>query len=191
MKAIGYKTAGSIDAANALEDIELDKPTATGRDILVKVSAIAVNPVDFKIRQNVSPTDDEFKVLGWDAVGEVVAVGEETHLFNHGDKVYYAGDLTRPGSNAEYQLVDERLVARKPASISDAEAAAMPPTSHSQKLKLKSDLAGRAVGSWGIWWRWLHFNPVCQGTDKRGRYCDGFSSIYTKMGEGIGRRFRY
>lgn len=129
MKAIGYKTAGSIDAANALEDIELDKPTATGRDILVKVSAIAVNPVDFKIRQNVSPTDDEFKVLGWDAVGEVVATGEEAHLFNHGDKVYYAGDLTRPGSNAEYQLVDERLVAKKPASISDAEAAAMPLTS--------------------------------------------------------------
>ncbi|NDV91833.1 zinc-binding alcohol dehydrogenase family protein [Alteromonas sp. 345S023] len=128
MKAIGYKNAAPIVTDDALVDIELELPVATGRDLLINVRAIAVNPVDFKIRQNVSSTDDSYKVLGWDAVGEVVSIGDEVELFSPGDLVYYAGDLTRHGSNAQYQLVDERLVAHKPARLSDAEAAAMPLT---------------------------------------------------------------
>ncbi len=128
MKAVGYANSLPIDDPESLIDIELPQPMATKRDLLVKVRAIAVNPVDFKIRQHVSPSEGEFKVLGWDAVGEVVATGEAVTLFNIGDVVYYAGDLNRQGSNAEYQLVDERLVGVKPNNLSDAEAAALPLT---------------------------------------------------------------
>lgn len=128
MKAIGYKAPLAITEANALQDIELPKPIATGHDLLINIKAIAVNPVDCKIRQNVPSESDAFKVIGWDAVGEVIATGADASQFNIGDVVYYAGDLTRQGSNAEYQLVDERLVGHKPQSLSDAEAAALPLT---------------------------------------------------------------
>ncbi|MEM6687577.1 MAG: zinc-binding alcohol dehydrogenase family protein, partial [Bacteroidota bacterium] len=129
MKAIGYKESLPIDNENSLQDIELDTPKATGKDLLVQVKAISVNPVDYKIRQNVAPENGEWKVIGWDAAGIVTAVGEETSLFNIGDEVYYAGDLTRAGSNAEFQLVDERIVGKKPQSVSFSEAAALPLTS--------------------------------------------------------------
>ncbi|NVK54802.1 MAG: zinc-binding alcohol dehydrogenase family protein [Alteromonadaceae bacterium] len=128
MKAVGYKQSSPVLSADALINIELDKPAATGKDLLIKVHSIAVNPVDFKIRQNVAPQDNSYKVLGWDAVGEVVSVGDGVTLFSPGDTVFYAGDLNRQGCNAEYQLVDERLVAHKPGSLSHAEAAAMPLT---------------------------------------------------------------
>jgi len=128
MKAIGYTKSLPINEAESLIDIELPIPVATGRDLLIKVKAIAVNPVDYKIRQNVAPESGEFKVIGWDAVGEVVAIGESVTQFNPGDRVYYAGDLNRQGSNAEYQLVDERIVGTKPKSLSNAEAAALPLT---------------------------------------------------------------
>ncbi|KGJ91475.1 zinc-binding alcohol dehydrogenase family protein [Colwellia psychrerythraea] len=128
MKAIGYKKSLPISDTESLIDIELPQPKATGRDILVKVSAIAVNPVDYKIRQNKPSETDEYKVIGWDAVGEIVAMGENATKFQLGDLVYYAGDLNRQGSNAEYQLVDERIVGHKPKSLSDIEAAALPLT---------------------------------------------------------------
>jgi zinc-binding alcohol dehydrogenase family protein len=128
MKAIGYIESLPLTDASSLMDIDIPQPQVSGRDLLVKISAIAVNPVDFKIRQNVSGTDEAHKVLGWDAVGEVVASGGDVALFEPGDMVFYAGDLNRSGSNAEYQLVDERLVGRKPKSLSNAEAAAMPLT---------------------------------------------------------------
>lgn len=129
MKAIGYKNSLPISEADALIDIELPQPIASGNDLLVKVKAIAVNPVDYKIRQNVAAPEGEYKVIGWDAVGEVVGTGDNATQFKSGDIVYYAGDLTRSGSNAEYQVVDERLVGLKPKSLSDAEAAALPLTS--------------------------------------------------------------
>ncbi|PMN94680.1 zinc-binding alcohol dehydrogenase family protein [Enterovibrio norvegicus] len=129
MKAIGYTQSLPITDAASLVDIELPQPIATGHDILVKIKAIAVNPVDYKIRQNVAAEEGQHKVIGWDAVGEVVATGEAATLFAPGDTVFYAGDLTRQGSNAEFQLVDERIVGRKPKSLSDAEAAALPLTS--------------------------------------------------------------
>ncbi|WP_201595693.1 zinc-binding alcohol dehydrogenase family protein [Psychrobacter vallis] len=128
MKAIGYKDNLAIDNEHALQDITLDKPTASGHDILVEVKAISVNPVDYKIRQSRPAPEGEYAVIGWDAAGIVTEVGEEVSLFSVGDKVYYAGDLTRSGSNAEYQLVDERIVGRMPASLSFAEAAALPLT---------------------------------------------------------------
>lgn len=128
MKAIGYFQSLPIDQKDALIDLQLDKPTAKGRDILVKVAAVSVNPVDTKVRAAMPPENDQPKVIGWDAVGEVVAVGEQTELFKVGDQVWYAGDLTRSGSNAEFQLVDERIVGIKPNTLSNVEAAAMPLT---------------------------------------------------------------
>lgn len=128
MKAIGYLAPKSINQDDALIDITLPMPQATGRDLLVKVHAISVNPVDVKIRANMAPEAGQHKVIGWDAVGEVVAIGEQTSLFKVGDQVWYAGDLTRSGSNAEFQLVDERIVGKKPSSLSNEQAAAMPLT---------------------------------------------------------------
>lgn len=128
MKAIGYIKNLPITDDASLTDIELEQPVATGQDLLVKVKAIAVNPVDYKIRQNVPSNNDQYKVIGWDAVGEVIATGEAASQFKPGDQVYYAGDLNRQGSNAEYQLVDQRLVGHKPKSLSDADAAALPLT---------------------------------------------------------------
>lgn len=128
MKAIGYTQSLPITNPESLVDIVLPQPIATGRDLLVKVKAIAVNPADYKVRLNATPIEGEHKILGWDAVGEVVAVGEAVSQFAPGDIVYYAGDITRQGSNAEYQLVDERIVGNKPKSLSDAEAAALPLT---------------------------------------------------------------
>lgn len=128
MKAIGYTKSLPINDPQSLIDIELPQPVATGRDILVKINAVAVNPVDYKIRQNVASAGGDYKVIGWDAVGEVVATGEAATIFKPGDRVFYAGDLNRQGTNAEYQLVDERLVGFKPSSLSDGEAAALPLT---------------------------------------------------------------
>ncbi len=128
MKAVGYKHSLPVDDPKALKDITLDQPKAKGRDILVEVKAISVNPVDYKIRHRVDPQGEAWKVLGWDAAGVVVGVGEKVQNFKVGDQVYYAGDLTRPGSNAEYQLVDERIVGKKPERLSFAEAAALPLT---------------------------------------------------------------
>ncbi len=106
-------------------DLELPKPSPSGRDLLVKVEAISVNPVDYKQRKAATAQ----KVLGWDAAGTVEAVGSEAKLFKPGDQVYYAGDVTRPGCNSEFHLVDERIVGRKPKKLDFAQAAAMPLTS--------------------------------------------------------------
>lgn len=128
MKAVGYKTAGALDRADALIDIEIDTPVATGRDLLVRVQAVSVNPVDTKIRMNRPPEGDAPAILGWDAVGEVVSVGGDTTMFKTGDLVWYAGAINRSGTNAEYHLVDERIVGKAPTSITAAEAASLPLT---------------------------------------------------------------
>lgn len=128
MKAVGYQQSLAITEPAALLDIELPQPVATGRDLLVKVAAISVNPVDTKVRKRAAPPAGEYKVLGWDAAGEVVAVGPEVSNFQVGDRVYYAGALQRQGSNAEYQLVDERIVGKMPANLNFEQAAALPLT---------------------------------------------------------------
>ena len=128
MKAIGIYEARPTDHSDIFHEVELPMPEATGRDLLVKVRAIGVNPVDTKVRNSVTERLEEIKVLGWDAVGTVEAIGSEVSLFNKGDEVYYAGSIIRPGCNSEYHLVDERIVGKKPKSLSDLEAAAMPLT---------------------------------------------------------------
>jgi len=129
MKAVAYQNAHPITHPQALIDIELAKPVASGTDILVNVEAISVNPVDTKVRSNVTPTDQQYKILGWDAVGTVESVGEQVTLFKPGDKVWYAGAINRQGANCEYHLVDQRIVALAPKNLSCRDAAAMPLTS--------------------------------------------------------------
>jgi NADPH:quinone reductase len=128
MKAIGYRTLGTIDRADALVDIEIERPTAKGHDLLVEVAAISVNPVDTKVRARASSEQGQWKVLGWDAVGRVVEIGESVTAFKPGDEVFYAGSITRPGANSQFHLVDERIVGHKPQTLSNAEAAALPLT---------------------------------------------------------------
>ncbi|WP_341521498.1 zinc-binding alcohol dehydrogenase family protein [Pseudomonas sp. G.S.17] len=128
MKAIAYYHALPITDEQALQDIDLPEPAAGPRDLLVEVKAISVNPVDTKVRQNVQPEGGEAKVLGWDVAGVVKAVGSEVTLFQPGDKVFYAGSLTRPGANSELHVVDERIVGHMPKTLSFAHAAALPLT---------------------------------------------------------------
>ena len=130
MKAIGFKTSLPIENPESFIEFEAVKPIPGPHDLLVKIDAISVNPVDFKIRQN-SAKDTVLetpKIIGWDAVGIVQAVGQDVTLFEVGDPVYYAGDITKQGSNAEYQIIDERIVGRKPKSLSIEEAAVIPLT---------------------------------------------------------------
>ena len=127
MKAISYIDGMDHGFQNPLIDIEKAIPSLNDRDLLIKVKAISVNPVDTKVRRNPVAAGNT-RILGWDAVGEVVEVGSGVQYFKVGDPVWYAGDLTRDGSNAEYQAIDERIVSLKPQSLSDAEAAALPLT---------------------------------------------------------------
>lgn len=129
MKAIGYTRIGDLEAADSLVEFETERPSASGYDLLVQVQAVSVNPVDQKVRMRRAPEGDQPNVLGYDAVGEVVEIGDQVSGFAPGDAVWYAGSIARSGTNAEYHLVDARIVGRKPASASNAEAAALPLTS--------------------------------------------------------------
>lgn len=130
MKAVGFKTSLPISELDSFIDFETEIPTLGQHDLLVKIKAVSVNPVDFKIRQNSAKDTvlESPKIIGWDAAGVVEAVGEKVTLFKPGDEVYYAGDLTKTGCNAEYQVIDERIVGKKPSSLSFESAAAIPLT---------------------------------------------------------------
>jgi len=128
MKAVALTHYLPIDDPNSLIDVELSKPVANGHDLLVRVTAVSVNPVDTKVRSPKPQVEPTPKVIGYDAAGVVEAVGDAVSGFAVGDAVYYAGDITRPGSNAEYQLVDARIVGHAPRSMQLADAAAMPLT---------------------------------------------------------------
>ncbi|MEG9529274.1 MAG: zinc-binding alcohol dehydrogenase family protein [Hyphomicrobiales bacterium] len=128
MRAVGYRKSLPITDPEALVDCDLPQPEPGPRDLLVKVEAVSVNPVDTKVRRRAAPEEGGVKVLGWDAAGTVVAAGAEVAGFAAGDAVYYAGDLTRPGTNAAYHCVDARIVGHKPASLDWAQAAALPLT---------------------------------------------------------------
>jgi len=128
MKAIGYRQNLACDQPGALLDLDLPAPTPGPRDLLVRVKAVSVNPVDTKVRRNAPPPEGEARVLGWDAVGIVEAVGADVSGFRAGDRIWYAGSITRPGANSELHLVDERIAARAPTSLDDAQAAALPLT---------------------------------------------------------------
>ncbi|HEX3115637.1 MAG TPA: zinc-binding alcohol dehydrogenase family protein [Bradyrhizobium sp.] len=129
MKAVGYRKSLPIDAADALIDFETAKPDPKGRDIRVAVKAISANPVDYKVRRRATPPEGETKILGYDAAGVVEAVGPGVTLFKAGDEVFYAGSILRQGTNSEFHLVDERIVGRKPKTLSFPQAAALPLTS--------------------------------------------------------------
>ncbi len=129
MKALGYSARGPVTADASVVEFETDKPQPGPNDLLVGIRGVSVNPVDFKVRANREPPEGEPRILGFDAAGVVDAVGPLVTRFKPGDEVFYAGEFTRPGSNAEFQLVDERLVGRKPSSLGFAAAAALPLTS--------------------------------------------------------------
>ncbi len=127
MKALGYSERGPISAPNSVVAFDAEMPTPGARDLLVEVRGVSVNPVDVKVRANRPP--EGTRTLGFDAAGVVKEVGADVTMFKPGDEVFYAGEFTRPGTNAEFQAVDERLVGRKPASLDFADAAGMPLTS--------------------------------------------------------------
>ena len=129
MKAIGFNAPLPIDDERSLQDIELPKPELRPHDILVKVAAISVNPADVKVRASATPPAGTHRILGYDAAGTVEALGSAVTDFALGDEVFYAGSIDRPGTYAEYHAVDARIAARKPVSLSFAEAAALPLTS--------------------------------------------------------------
>ncbi len=149
MRAVGYQDSLPIDATDALVDIELPQPQPQYRDLLVQVQAISVNPVDTKVRRRAKPEPGDWKVLGYDAAGIVAATGPDARLFKQGDPVFYAGDINRPGTNAELHLVDERIVGRRPISLSVAQAAALPLTAITawEALFSRLDVARAVPGS--------------------------------------------
>ncbi|ENQ3107881.1 zinc-binding alcohol dehydrogenase family protein [Bacillus sp. 491mf] len=128
MKAVGLLEYLPIENENSLIDIELPRPIPKGKDLLVKIHAISVNPVDTKVRAPKDKKEEEYKILGWDASGVVVEVGEECTLFQPGDEVFYAGSIIRQGTYSEYHLVDERIVGVKPKNLTHAQSAAIPLT---------------------------------------------------------------
>lgn len=150
MRAVAYKTPQPITAETSLINVDLPMPEARGHDLLVEIKAVSVNPVDVKVRAHSAPPADELKVLGWDAAGVVKAIGADVTLFRPGDEVFYSGVISRPGSNAEFHLVDERIVGKKPRSLDFAAAAALPLTSITayetlfDRLKVQDHIAGPA-----------------------------------------------
>jgi NADPH2:quinone reductase len=132
MKAVGLYKHLPIEDPQSLVDLDIPQPKhPTGHDLLVSIKAISVNPLDIKVRRGTIPTPENEnmpRILGWDAAGEVIAVGSNCTHFDRGDAVYYAGSITQPGTNCEFHLVDERIVGRKPKSLNFEEAAAMPLT---------------------------------------------------------------
>ena len=128
MKAIGFYQYLPVEHPDSLVEVELPTPEPGARDLLVRVEAVSVNPVDTKVRARQEGVLTEPRIPGWDAAGVVETVGNEVSLFAAGDEVYYAGDITRPGCNSQYHLVDERIVGSKPTSLSFEQAAAMPLT---------------------------------------------------------------
>ncbi|WP_321490178.1 zinc-binding alcohol dehydrogenase family protein [uncultured Hyphomonas sp.] len=129
MKAIGYHEAGSIDREDSLVDLDIAPPKGGPRDLIVRIKAISVNPVDVKVRASSVRSGGGPRILGWDASGIVESVGSEVTLFKPGDEVFYAGDITRQGANSDIHAVDERIVGHKPKSLDWADAAALPLTS--------------------------------------------------------------
>ncbi|MBC7989686.1 MAG: zinc-binding alcohol dehydrogenase family protein [Luteimonas sp.] len=152
MKAVALTRYLPIDDPQSLLDVELPQPSPpTGHDLLVRVEAVSVNPVDSKVRSPKPQVEAQPKVLGYDAAGVIEAIGDEVTLFKPGDTVYYAGDITRSGSNAQYQLVDERIVGHKPATLDFAQAAALPLT---------------AITAWELLFHRMGYDPEHGGDGK-------------------------
>lgn len=148
MRAVGYHHPQPISSETSLVDLDLPVPEAKGHDLLVEIRAVSVNPVDAKVRASAAPDTGEARILGFDAAGVVKAVGDQVTLFQPGDAVYYAGAINRPGTNSEFHLVDERIVGRKPSTLSFEEAAALPLTAITayealfHRLKVEDKVSG-------------------------------------------------
>lgn len=152
MKAIGYTGKKSKSDPDTFIEFTEPTPALSGHDLLVKIEAVSVNPVDCKVRQRTIEEQRPPLVLGWDAAGVIKAIGEKVTLFNVGDNVFYAGDITRRGSNATHQLVDERISGQMPESLNFPEAAALPLTS---------------ITAWEALFERLKINP---NTEDAGKY---------------------
>ncbi|MBE0585746.1 MAG: zinc-binding alcohol dehydrogenase family protein, partial [Desulfofustis sp.] len=129
MKAVAYQKSLAIDHPDALRDITIDDPRPGDHDLLVEIKAISVNPVDTKMRMRAEPPPGEWLILGWDGAGVVVETGPKVTLFKPGDRVWYAGAINRPGTNAQLHVVDERIAGSMPQSLDFSQAAALPLTS--------------------------------------------------------------
>ena len=151
MKAIGFFKCDPQTGAESLRDIDIPKPSPTGRDLLVKIEAVSINPVDVKTRSRVPADKKDATILGFDGAGVVESVGDQVRNFKPGDEVFYAGTLVRPGTYAEYHLVDERIVGPKPRTLNFPEAAAVPLTAITSwemlfhRLAIPEGLAGASV----------------------------------------------
>jgi zinc-binding alcohol dehydrogenase family protein len=165
MKAVGYRTNLEIGDPSSLLDLTLPIPSPGPHDLLVRVEAVAVNPVDVKVRASSDPGGTP-KVLGWDAAGVVERVGDAVTLFRPGDEVFYAGAINRPGSNAQFQVVDERLVGPKPQSLDFGAAAALPLT---------------ALTAWECLFDRLRLTPSSEGTLLALAAAGGVGSILTQL----------
>jgi NADPH2:quinone reductase len=150
MRAVGFNMPQPITAETSLIDIELPMPEAAGRDLLVEIKAVSVNPVDTKVRRSAAVEPGQHRILGYDAAGVVKAVGPGVKLFKPGDEVYYAGVINRPGTNAEYHLVDERIVGFKPKTLNFEEAAALPLTAITayETLFHRMKVQDKVAGAW-------------------------------------------
>jgi len=131
MKTVGFKTSHDIGHEDSLLEFESVNPIAKGFDVVVKINAVSMNPVDTKIRAltAIDTVLDEPKILGYDAVGIVQSIGSEVTTVSVGDRVFYAGDITRSGSNSQFQAVDSRIIAKAPKTLKDDEATVLPLTS--------------------------------------------------------------
>lgn len=127
MKAVLMTNAGAPDVLQ-MGDVPTPE-IRSDRELLVKLKAAGVNPIDTKLRQRGTFYPDQMPaVLGCDGAGVVEAVGAAVQQFQVGDEVYFcnAGLGAQPGNYAEYAVVDERFVAPKPKTVDFATAAAAP-----------------------------------------------------------------
>lgn len=150
MRAVGFTLPQPITSETALVDIEVAMPEAQGRDLLVEIRAVSVNPVDAKVRNSATVEPGQHRILGYDAAGVVTAIGPGVKLFKPGDEVYYAGAVNRPGTNAQYHLVDERIVGWKPKTLRFEEAAALPLTAITayEALFHRMKVQDKVAGAW-------------------------------------------
>lgn len=125
---IRFSSVAFQGSSNSFRQVETVLQAPDGHDLLVRILAVSVNPVDLKVRQAKTGLDDSLHVLGWDATAIVERVGHKVEGFKPGERIWYAGQINRAGSNAEYQLVDARIVSRAPGNLDDSESAAMPLT---------------------------------------------------------------
>jgi NADPH2:quinone reductase len=171
MRAVGYRKPTPISDPASLEDAEVPVPAPGPRDLLVEVKAVSVNPVDVKVRASSDP-GGELKILGYDASGLVIAVGERVTLFSPGDEVYYAGSIARPGTNAQFHVVDERIAGHKPRTLTFAAAAALPLTT---------------ITAWETLFERFRLTPESTGTLLALAAAGGVGSMITQLARALTR----